>query len=588
MADSLVSEFCVITATTAEVGRRVLDMCGGDVEAAVSLWYTDEDLQRSMTNPSASVPDATSTQPSTRRHGALPTRAAAGATPTDPRRIINLDSDEEDVSMEQEEEPDMMDFDDGDPHGAAQAAEVARAAQEDEDAAMAKRLQDELYAQNPDMAGEGGVRAPLGRTTETLVAPNGHYDDDDDDMNAAVLSQMRRRQQNRGKPAPDFSCLSTRHRADDPWHSPARLNNPFSQSIWDDPQGPPGIPSGVPAVLGVPAIPSAASSRDASQSRRAARLTELFRPPFDLMAHYTWDEAREQGKENKKWIMVNLQDMTDFHCQALNRDIWKDDAVKALVQENFIFLQYNKEDMAAQEYITFYMAGAAHENPENYPHVSIIDPRTGEQVKVWSGRPFPNASEFCTQIVDFLDRYSLAAHRRNPVMTARRPEKALDVDRMTEDEMLEMAIKNSIGASGSSAASPSVHDPDSLTKEKPSDTVNAATIADPAKPTISAPPSSVFSGIASDRPHMEPDNNPATTTRIQFRHPEGRVIRRFNLADPVRYIYEWLKAEPLAGRAGVEFELKVMPEGRDLINELEKSISEAGLKNGTVMIEFLA
>jgi hypothetical protein len=307
------------------------------------------------------------------------------------------------------------------------------------------------------------------------------------------------------------------------------------------------------------------------------------------MARLSWDEARTEGKDEKKWIMVNLQDMNDFTCQALNRDIWKDEAVRSLVSENFIFLQYDKDYPDAQEYITFYFPNQSHENPDNYPHVSIIDPRTGEQVKVWSGRPFPSAPEFHAELAEFLDRYSLAANSKNPVAksTVRKPQ-TVDVDRMTEDEMLEMALKNSLAGaeSSGSASTPNVFDPDALTKS-PAPPGSEDKGKEPEQAEAAPSAQSPFSQISSTNPHVEPDNNPATTTRIQFRHPNGRVIRRFNLQDTVRRIYEWLKAEPLEGRENVEFELKKMPQGQDLIDNLDGTIEENGLKQGTVMIEFI-
>lgn len=299
-----------------------------------------------------------------------------------------------------------------------------------------------------------------------------------------------------------------------------------------------------------------------------------------MQRRITWDEARSLGKEDKKWIMVNLQDMNDFNCQALNRDIWKDDAVKALVSENFLFLQYDKDFPDAEEYLTFYFPNQSHENPDNYPHVSIIDPRTGEQVKIWSGRPFPSAPEFHAEVAEFLDRYSLAANSKNPVAKATaRPARPVDVERMTEDEMLEMALKNSLAgaeSSSTSSSTPNVVDPDALTKVEESEVKGKE--LEPASP---------FSLISSTTPHTEPANDPATTTRIQFRHPTGRVIRRFNVNDSIRRVYEWLKAEPLEGKEGITFELKKMPQGQDLIDEVDVSISEAGLKQGTVMIEFI-
>lgn len=296
----------------------------------------------------------------------------------------------------------------------------------------------------------------------------------------------------------------------------------------------------------------------------------------------TWDDAREEGKADLKWILVNLQDMTDFNCQALNRDIWKDQAIKSLVKENFVFLQYSKDDPRAQEFIQFYFPNRSHENPNNYPHVSIVDPRTGEQVKTWSGVPFPSALDFHAQLAEFLDRYSLDPTAKNPVVKAKRPERVVDVDRMTEDEMLEMALKNSMESNGDTAT-PDVHDPDELTRSIAGlDKGKEAEIAEPEPQEASA-----FAKIASDKPHTEPANDPATTTRIQLRHPTGRIIRRFNIEDPVSRIYEWLKAEPLEGKEGLEFELKTIPQGKDLIEELDTTILDAALKQATIMIEFI-
>lgn len=344
----------------------------------------------------------------------------------------------------------------------------------------------------------------------------------------------------------------------------ARSTNPFAQSVWED-----------------SSRTSRTASLGGSETSRATRLAELFRPPYDLMSHLSWDDAREEGKEQKKWILVNLQDMSDFHCQTLNRDIWKDEAIKSLVKENFIFLQYDKNDYAAEQYITFYLPNEAHLNPNNYPHVSIIDPRTGEQVKVFSGTPFPNALEFHAQLVEFLDRYSLSENSKNPVPKVKRPGRVKDVDRMTEEEMLELALQNSLEANGGSNK-PNIHDPDELTK------VDEQKGKEPAEPEASSAQESAFARIPSDRPHVEPPADPKTTTRLQIRHPQGRMIRRFRLDEPVSRIYEWLKAEPLPGKEGVEFELKSMPpQSANLIDHLDETIGAAGLANGVVMLEFI-
>ncbi|KAK0734555.1 hypothetical protein B0T26DRAFT_737191 [Lasiosphaeria miniovina] len=520
-----VEDFISVTGASSEAAERVIELCGGDLGQAISLWFSDEDLQRALVAPP--VPE----------------------TGPDAQGVIHINSDDDgdDALMTDNDSLDAYESD-----GTAGAANIARTAQEEEDAAMAKRLQEELYSGGAGgaAAADDGVRAPMARITETLIDAGASYvvdDDDDDHMHDALLEQMRRRRREQ-----------------------AARPNPFAQSMWEN---------GSSASSASPAIGSGNS--------RATRLAELFRPPYDLISHMGWDEARDKGKDEKKWILVNLQDMADFNCQALNRDIWKDETVRSLVTENFIFLQYETNDPIAGQYISFYFPNQSHENPNNYPHVSIIDPRTGEQVKVWSGIPFPNPADFQSQLMEFLERYSLAANSKNPVSKAKRPERVVDVDRMTEEEMLELAMQNSLANGGPSV--PDVIDPDELTKsgrdassDKGKERAGSESLSATPEPQQSA-----FARIPSGRPHVEPQADPKTTTRIQVRNPPQRIIRRFRLDEPVSRIYEWLKAEPLEGKEGVEFELKSMPQGADLIEQLDKTIQEAGLANATVMIEFI-
>lgn len=37
--------------------------------------------------------------------------------------------------------------------------------------------------------------------------------------------------------------------------------------------------------------------------------------------------------------MVNIQNVSEFCCQVLNRDVWSRKLVKELMKEHFIFLQ---------------------------------------------------------------------------------------------------------------------------------------------------------------------------------------------------------------------------------------------------------
>lgn len=317
-------------------------------------------------------------------------------------------------------------------------------------------------------------------------------------------------------------------------------------------------------------------------------LAEMYRPPFEIMSRLPWDVARDEGKDNEKWLLVNIQDSSIFDCQVLNRDLWKDKMVQETVTEHFIFLQFSKDDPRASPYLQYYFQ--ASDISDNFPHIAIVDPRTGEQMKVWSGPPVIKPADFLIQLHEFLDRYSLKHNVRNPVAKRKSEKKEKTVDAMTEEEMMEMAMRNSLG--DGAAAGQKQEDPDDLTrstddvKGKGRATGDEDEVMGGTQPAPEEAEASPFSSIPSDRPHTEPEADPATTTRIQFRHPSGRVIRRFALSDPVQRIYEWLKADPpLEDKAGLEFDLNAM--GRNLIEHLGTTIEDAGLKNGTVMIGYL-
>ena len=334
-------------------------------------------------------------------------------------------------------------------------------------------------------------------------------------------------------------------------------------------------------------------------SNKTNLLAQLFQPPVDMISNLSWTDARDEGKDQEKWLLVNVQDASVFDCSALNRDVWRNSQVKETIKENFIFLQFNKDEPKGAQYVNYYLT-QNRDNDSIYPHVAIVDPRTGEQVKIWSGSPIPTASDFLMDLHEFLDRYSLKPFAKNPVATRKPVQKIKDVDRMTEDEMLEMAMQNSLAkAAGASAAesSAAANDPDALTKTTPDkgksravdpDAMDIADMGPPPPSSNGTEPSSAavspFAQIPADRPHTEPANDPATTTRIQFRYSGGRQVRRFSLSDPVSRIYEWLKSSPIDDTHGVEFTLIYM--GKNLIEVLDKTIDEAGLKNGSVLMEF--
>ena len=178
--DEHVDTFAMITGATPDIARRYLGMTDNNTEQAIQLFFDSPDLASSVSQaPQASAPPIP-----TATHPQRSTSDSLG----EGQHVVHVGSDDDD-----------MDIDD-DQQAASAAQEAARAADFEDDEAYARRMQEEMYA-----GGDGGfdadrVRAPMARTTETLVGGAGG-DWGHDDMNAAVFAEMRARQQARAAAA---------------------------------------------------------------------------------------------------------------------------------------------------------------------------------------------------------------------------------------------------------------------------------------------------------------------------------------------------------------------------------------------------
>ena len=579
MDDASVAQIVSFTNATPEQAQRLLNLTDGNTEQAIELFFNSDGLDL------GAHPTATTSNTTTQ---AVPLSSSSPRPVSrqyyEENGVVHVDSDEEASIPNQ---PHFQSSSSRVQNSPPNAAGTSHSTLES-DEAIARRLQEEFYgngARGASMRDPDGVRAPIASTRETLVGPGSYDEDDEEEMRAAVMEQMRaRRERARGmlrKPCtakmPCLICTG----------QPGIFNQrPVAGSVWDQ-------PSPDPSSAEYRTQLARATGGQSETSKKYNALAEMFRPPFDLMSRLTWDQARDEGKEKEKWILVNIQDPSIFDCQTLNRDIWKNPAIRDTIRENFIFMQYSKDDPRANQYVQYYFQ--ARENSDAYPHIAIVDPRTGEQVKVWSGAPVPKDMEFLMQLHEFLDRYSLNAAAKNPVARRKHEvKKEKMVEAMTEDEMLEAALQNSLASSEGGGRGFKDEDPDELTrsmvdtskgkeKEMEADDMQGVE-SSPSNGHSDSKHPSPFSTILSSKPHEEPPAD-AASTRIQFRHPNGRVVRRFALADPVRRIYEWLKASPLEGTQGMDFELVAM--GKNLMEMLDTTIDQAGLKNGTVMVEVI-
>lgn len=213
MDSDAVVQFAGITGSTDNIAAQYVRLADGNLEQAIELYFANDGaaLETSPNPPANPQPD-----PSTRRRENRHGFQEEGG-------VINLDSDNDDQDYvdEDDDEIEVTNQRRRDvppttrPTSTSRTAANARPSVEaalDDDEAMARRLQEEYYGAagrngnvadgNSEMLDEHGYRAPIARTTETLVGPGSMDPTNAEEMRAAVMEQMMARRQqprHRGK-----------------------------------------------------------------------------------------------------------------------------------------------------------------------------------------------------------------------------------------------------------------------------------------------------------------------------------------------------------------------------------------------------
>jgi hypothetical protein len=180
-----------------------------------------------------------------------------------------------------------------------------------------------------------------------------------------------------------------------------------------------------------------------SSRQHAKKLADLFAPPTKISFLGTFEQACEQAKEEKRFMIVNIQNTTEFASHMLNRDTWSKEEVQDVIQENFIFWQQDSQTEEGGRYCSFYGC-------DPLPSVDVIDPRTGQ--RVLELHEFVDAATMLEKLVPFMGGDSWDSVPPPPKRIAgsrsREPSNAAPVPELTEEEMLEAAIAASLGSSG--------------------------------------------------------------------------------------------------------------------------------------------
>ena len=215
MDEDTIAQFASITGSSPAIAAQYLRLADHNTEQAIELFFANEgaDLE-SASQPLHSAQPPPIPPPSTRPPGHRRNYQYEEG-------VVHLDSDQEDLDSSDNGDVEVIGSNRKQPSAASMVSSLPQTLSSttspvgqasitvDDDEALARRLQEEFYGADgrsgggtTEMVDEHGYRAPIGRTTETLVGHGSFDPTDEDEMRAAVMEQMAARRQptrHRGK-----------------------------------------------------------------------------------------------------------------------------------------------------------------------------------------------------------------------------------------------------------------------------------------------------------------------------------------------------------------------------------------------------
>mmetsp|Transcript_19550 Transcript_19550/g.21206 ORF Transcript_19550/g.21206 Transcript_19550/m.21206 type:complete len:534 (+) Transcript_19550:38-1639(+) len=272
----------------------------------------------------------------------------------------------------------------------------------------------------------------------------------------------------------------------------------------------------------------------------------LFPPARHLSSQESFDRVKEQGKEEKRWIVVNIQSHQEFPSHLLNRDTWTNESVESILRTTFIFWQRGSTTQDGRDFMRLYHLGE-----EQLPNITVVDPRTGASVFSWTG--FIEPSELLVKLTDFADRNRLDKQLPNGT------------------DSNSQSTRNSLQASDVKDDLPTKEDTSVSLKESLKDDV----------PPIQS--SNLFFGSV---PPI-PEDSDGNSVKISMKLANGKsVTRKYNKFDPVKVLFAVaLENDPINQTR--PFDLISRFPALNLLPCFEKSIDECGLGGGNLLHRWL-
>jgi hypothetical protein len=220
----------------------------------------------------------------------------------------------------------------------------------------------------------------------------------------------------------------------------------------------------------------------------------------------------------------------------------------------------------------------------DYPHVGIVDPRTGRLLwkkEGWTQEHPLTAMAFAEYAMDFCSRHSFDKPPQAPRSgTSTSPRAADSGERkrpfMTEQEQLQAAMAASLKKD-------SDDDDDVVVMEPGDDT--AEVVGEDSKQAAKRKEASVFEQLLEVEVGDEPTGNAA---RVQLRMSDGkRAVRKFGNASTVRQIYAFVaQSNAEAIQQGKEFTLMAGFPPKDIFDQIDSTVESCQLDGGTINVRW--
>ncbi|XP_010519525.1 PREDICTED: plant UBX domain-containing protein 7-like [Tarenaya hassleriana] len=242
--------------------------------------------------------------------------------------------------------------------------------------------------------------------------------------------------------------------------------------------------------------------------------------PLRLLFDGTFTEAKSAASRQEKWLLLSLQSRS---C-TLNRDTWSNDSVSRIIKANFVFLQVYDDTIEGRSVCSLYQL-------QTTPVVLLIDPTTGQQMHLWSGKIDPRA--FLEDLVPFMDHGPRECSSSS--VSRKRPRMDPMVAKQVTDSLRNMTLE------------------------------------------------AVFPPLPEE---PQGSSNGGFLCRVGVRLPDGRrLVRSFNKSDPIQLLWSFCYSE-LEGWEGKPLKLRLAIPGASKTLEYGSNLTfeQSGLENSLITV----